>query len=398
MIISDKLKHFCLVSLAALTMLSPVAGVGVHAADGQTPVTTTAAQTTAANDFVAQAFVGQVNYVPGYGINLWQFDANNQRSSSRKLAHGTSWKVFGYQVINGTKYYNLGGNQWLDARYIVDASTVSDETKLSNSYATVSYAAGYGIAAYQRTGKGMTMIPNKKLKNGSEWKAFASTTHDGATWYDLGGNQWVNGKYVVVGQVAKQSVQLDVPYWSQYKPVFAPWGCASTALAMILGYDGVKIDAAWLKNAQDNLPMYPADPNGQKGNPYTGVGFGFVINSTGLTRYGQHFDKNVVDVSGASTDTIKRLVLSGHPVLYYGWSSYQNLSKDKNRNHDKVIVGYKDGQFLVHDPLYSYSTSAAGTGGSKKGGNATYDRGAIAWEPVSLFNAEYAGHAITLQK
>ncbi|BDR58989.1 hypothetical protein [Xylocopilactobacillus apicola] len=59
--------------------------------------------------------VGTINYVPGYGVNLW--DSPDQGSSSRKLAHGTTWKYFKIAKKDGKVMYNLGGNQWVDGQY-----------------------------------------------------------------------------------------------------------------------------------------------------------------------------------------------------------------------------------------------------------------------------------------
>ncbi|MGL5885977.1 MAG: immunoglobulin-like domain-containing protein, partial [Bombilactobacillus sp.] len=54
-----------------------------------------------------------INYVPGYGVNLWKTAGTTGGYYSRKLPHGSKWQVFGSQ--NG--FYNLGKNQWLQAQY-----------------------------------------------------------------------------------------------------------------------------------------------------------------------------------------------------------------------------------------------------------------------------------------
>lgn len=179
----------------------------------------------------------------------------------------------------------------------------------------------------------------------------------------------------------------NVPYVSQYTPVFAPWGCAGAAMAMLLRSKNVSVD---LRYVQDNLPMYP-QPGGQKGNVYTGEGFGWVITPATLTAYMRRWYANVRNISGSDTNTIINTVLSGKPVLYYGYSSYQKVG-DNVRNHCKVIAGYKDGKFLVYDPLYYSPDAGPGTGG----GNMNYDLGAKHWLPVSKFNNEYNRQAIVI--
>lgn len=349
------------------------------------------------------SFVGRINYVPGYGVRLFQINGSTVTNTGRYLQHGTTWKVSGTITINGRGYTNLGGNQWVESQYIVNAadSSATDDSSLPNgTFAVISYAKGYGIAVWQQNSNGTFSVANHApLTNGTRWAVHKKTTANGRTYYNLGGNQWIQADYAVVGRATGDALTLDVPYVSQYNPVFAPWGCAATAMSMLLGYDGVTIDKSFLTYAQDHLPMYPGNPGGQKGNVYTGAGFGWVIGPNALTDYAHNWDKKVVNVSGASTETIKQLVLTGHPVLYYGWSSYQNLKADTNRNHCKVILGYKDGQFLVHDPLYSNSSKTAGQGGTKElGYNNGYDQGAIYWSTMSKFNAEYNGQALSVNR
>ncbi|OJG57332.1 hypothetical protein RV07_GL003401 [Enterococcus malodoratus] len=196
---------------------------------------------------------------------------------------------------------------------------------------------------------------------------------------------------VTGGAVPAKSTNIinSVPYVSQYTPVKAPWGCASASLAMILGSKNIRPN---LRTMQDRLPMYPSNPNGQKGNVYTGAGFDWVIKPNALAAYGKTYGGNTVDISGSNTVQIINRVLNGQPVLYYGFSSYQKNS-DKNRNHAKVIAGYNNGKFLVYDPLYYSANAGAGSGGK----NMLYDRGARAWVTMGQFNAERDGRAVTIQ-
>ncbi|WP_243196306.1 GBS Bsp-like repeat-containing protein [Enterococcus cecorum] len=196
----------------------------------------------------------------------------------------------------------------------------------------------------------------------------------------VAGNVQLNGVY--------NRIEItNVPWISQYKPVFAPWGCASAAMAMLIESRGIHVD---LKYAQDTLPMYPANKDGQLGNVYTGAGFGFVIKPSGLVRHAHKWTNAVYNISGSSTQQIIDTVLNGQPVLYYGFSGYQI---DNIRNHCKVIVGYKDGKFKVHDPLYMRASDGPGSRGTNK----TYSRGAIHWITIAQFNQEYEGNAITIK-
>lgn len=202
----------------------------------------------------------------------------------------------------------------------------------------------------------------------------AGWRNEGISWYTLGGAQ----------PIAPVQRTLNVPYVSQYVPVFSPWGCAGASMTMLLRYKGKNVD---LKYVQDHLPMYPNDKGGQKGNVYTGEGFGWVITPGSLANYAKRWYKNVSNISNVSTQNIVDRITNGNPVLYYGYSSYQT---NTIRNHCKVIAGYKDNQFLVYDPLYYSSSAKAGSGGPNK----TYDRGAMAWVSITDFTKEWDGRAI----
>lgn len=202
---------------------------------------------------------------------------------------------------------------------------------------------------------------------------------------------YINKKAVATPNQAKI---VDTPYVSQYVPVKAPWGCAGASMAMLLGSQGQKINANFLKKVQDNLPMQPTK-GGQKGNVYTGAGFGYVIKPSALAKYARTFKtgKNVINISNKklTLNDIRMYVQGGKPVLYYGFSSYQKPG-DNVRNHCKVIVGYEKGEFLVYDPLYYSKHDRSGSGGK----NMNYDHGAIAWLPKSTIQAEFDHKALTI--
>ena len=241
---------------------------------------------------------------------------------------------------------------------------------------------------------------NKKSSSKYFHKTFnvsKTFTHNGKKYY------WINQKgKPAIGYINKNAVAtpnqakiVKAPYVSQYVPVKTPWGCAGASMSMLLGSQGQKVTASFLKKVQDNLPMQPTK-GGQKGNVYTGVGFGYVISPGALAKYARTFKtgKNVINISSKklTLDDIRMYVQGGKPVLYYGFSSYQKPG-DNVRNHCKVIVGYEKGKFLVYDPLYYSKHDGAGTGGK----NMNYDHGAIAWLPKATIQHEFCHKAITIK-
>lgn len=65
--------------------------------------------------------VCQVRYFPGYGIQVWNNKLKPviQNGKSKRLKHGTNWKVAGIAFLKGHLYYNFGGNQFMDSSYMV---------------------------------------------------------------------------------------------------------------------------------------------------------------------------------------------------------------------------------------------------------------------------------------
>ena len=293
----------------------------------------------------------------------------------------------------------------------VSANSVTDA--LSAEIININQNKGtFDVVVYTKSNSGVknVRIPVWHNSNQSDL-VWYSATRGGANKYkasiSVKNHHFNNGKYsvhsymtnnqnkdfgIIVGNVNfvgtyNRIEMTNVPWISQYKPVFAPWGCASATMAMLIESRGIHVD---LKYAQDTLPMYPANKDGQLGNVYTGAGFGFVIKPSGLVRHAHKWTNSVYNISGSSTQQIIDTVLNGQPVLYYGFSGYQ---VDNVRNHCKVIVGYKDGKFKVHDPLYMRASDGPGSRGTNK----TYSRGAIHWITIAQFNQEYEGNAITIK-
>ncbi|MHA3065321.1 SLAP domain-containing protein [Lacticaseibacillus saniviri] len=135
-----------------------------------------------------------VNYVPGYGIAVWNTYQDGRKITGTKLQHGTAWKYYKTATINGEKWYNLGGDQWIQAQYTsaTKPGNTGSEIEKIDGTVKVNYVPGYGIAIW---GKPAADVTSKKLAHGTTWKVFAKTSVNGTTWYNLGGNQWVDGTY-----------------------------------------------------------------------------------------------------------------------------------------------------------------------------------------------------------
>ena len=170
----------------------------------------------------------------------------------------------------------------------------------------------------------------------------------------------------------------SLTYFSQFTPIYAPEGCAATSLAMLLS---IKNNWPSLRYLYNTIPQY--------GGVYSTNNFRGIIPINSFANYAHQFDAGIRNVTGSSLAQLSNIVLSGHPVLYYGWSSYETVWT--GRNHAKVIIGARNGLYHVIDPCY-YSR---GQGAYTMGRNA-YDWGADSWQPWGNIASEYSDSAIAL--
>ncbi|QNQ81223.1 SLAP domain-containing protein [Lactobacillus sp. PV034] len=133
--------------------------------------------------------------------------------TSRILADNSQWKAF-KTADNNALWINLGGNQWIlasDTNYSTSSTTNTKPAKTTTTSSTttsnvtgtlrINYRPGYGIAVWSQPAN--NIISGKYLKTGSAWKFFGTTNVNGHTWYNLGGNQWIDGQYAKVTAATK---------------------------------------------------------------------------------------------------------------------------------------------------------------------------------------------------
>jgi flagellum-specific peptidoglycan hydrolase FlgJ len=61
---------------------------------------------------------GVVQVNSAQGTNVWQ--EAGSKTTSRKLDNGSAWRFYGTKTVNGETWYNLGGSQWVPARYVME--------------------------------------------------------------------------------------------------------------------------------------------------------------------------------------------------------------------------------------------------------------------------------------
>lgn len=113
-------NNFVKVTAAAALTITGVAAVNAVQSDSTT-----------ANVQAATIKV-TINYVPGYGVNIWD-NYNGGHFTGQCAQHGTTWEVLEQKFDSkGRNWYKIGENKWILAQYATtDASAAS--TKAANA-------------------------------------------------------------------------------------------------------------------------------------------------------------------------------------------------------------------------------------------------------------------------
>ncbi|BDR56025.1 hypothetical protein [Xylocopilactobacillus apis] len=116
----------------------------------------------------------------------------NHKKTGQYLINNSRWKTSGISYSNNTFWFKVGDKQWINGIY-VESNNYSYK-----SIATINYLPKYGIRVWTSPFFNKKPVGNKFLKTGTKWKTFKATTVNNASWFNLGGNQWVDGKYLIV--------------------------------------------------------------------------------------------------------------------------------------------------------------------------------------------------------
>lgn len=151
----------------------------------------------------AATAVATVQYVPGYGINLWSFNETTYGwdYAGQKLAHGSRWIANKVAYKDGAAWYLLGNNEWMEGAYLKISGSVptknfswgvSGDPAAVGSAITIKYVPGYGIPTWNSYKSDRERNEGKFLNHDTRWKVIRIATDDkGYVWYDLGNDDWV---------------------------------------------------------------------------------------------------------------------------------------------------------------------------------------------------------------
>ena len=64
----------------------------------------------------------KINYIPGYGVNVYNSPASNNKFTGTRLADGTTWKVTSKQIVDGQTWYEVPAG-WVNGKYCLFTPT-----------------------------------------------------------------------------------------------------------------------------------------------------------------------------------------------------------------------------------------------------------------------------------
>jgi len=118
--------------------------------------------------------------------------APNGQKLNQQVEAGSAFVVIASKYANGNLYYELSNGKWIMAKYTTQEAQITAKSGVL----TINSKPDYGVAVWRVPGQ--NQISGKFLKDGSSWRYFRVANVNGQTWYDLGGNQWISAKSVLV--------------------------------------------------------------------------------------------------------------------------------------------------------------------------------------------------------
>lgn len=96
----------------------------------------------------------RINYVPGYGIAVWNTYFNGRKTTGQYLQHNTTHKVIDTaKDSQGNTWYDLGNRQWIMAQYTVAVGVPVSQSVAATSASTNSAVQAVINVAKQQIGK-----------------------------------------------------------------------------------------------------------------------------------------------------------------------------------------------------------------------------------------------------
>lgn len=126
----------------------------------------------------------KINYVPNYGINIWD-NYNHGKFTGKRAQHGTTWNVLDTEFdAKGRTWYEIGEGQWIMAKYTVSAdqkvkaNTVKKVKKAKKSVQATGDASG--IVALAKAQQGIPYVYGGTSTNGFDCSGLVQYVYQNA--------------------------------------------------------------------------------------------------------------------------------------------------------------------------------------------------------------------------
>lgn len=155
---------------------------------------------------------------------------DNGNFTNQFLGDYTSWKVDAKKTVNGTTYYRVATNEWIDAGFM-NVGYVGNNTQTTTPTTNITKTPGYtgsvlhgGAVIVDDNGN----FTNKFLGDYTSWKVDAKKTVNGTVYYRVATNQWVSQEFMNVG--TPSSLSPITAQKAQYSNSTSTFSIKSSAL------------------------------------------------------------------------------------------------------------------------------------------------------------------------
>lgn len=143
-------------------------------------------------DIQAATEVGSINYASNGGVLVLK--GNSLSNTGRYLKANTKWKIFGtYERLN-ILYYDLGGRQYVPARYL--DKTLENSAQKLNAVGKINYRPGYQVISWTSPDADKRVYRGSGYFHGQKVNIIERAVVNGHVWYELTNSRWLDGQYV----------------------------------------------------------------------------------------------------------------------------------------------------------------------------------------------------------
>lgn len=125
------------------------------------------------------------------GTQVYSSPTSDTYTTGKILKNGSAWKVSSTKVVNNVTWYAVGKNQW------ISSANASPErpTVVTNKTLYVNHNNWGALAIYNSPYTNHTKT-GKTIPDRTAWKVYRTAYLNNNAWYELGNNQWVEGKFM----------------------------------------------------------------------------------------------------------------------------------------------------------------------------------------------------------